>query len=384
VIAFGAPARRKFPLEAGVFFLNHGSFGAAPHVVLRAAERWRREMEANPDRFMREVLPAALRGAAVRLAKTLKVDSDHLAFIENATSGANAVLRSLAFRRGEEILLTSHSYGAVRQAARYVSARTGARVVEARMPFPVSRDADLVEPIRERLSRRTRLVVLDHIASPTGVVFPVRRLAALARRAGARVLVDGAHAPGQLTLDIPSLGVDWYVGNCHKWLFAPRGCAFLWAKKGEVHPLSISHGYRKGFAAEFDWTGTRDFSPWLAVPAALDFLQAARPARVRQHNHALVTQAARMLANAWGEPLGGPAEMHANMMCIRLPREVGPALPFRARLLAKHRLVVALMEVDGTAWCRISAQIYNTASDYDRLRDAVLQEASRASRRSRG
>jgi isopenicillin-N epimerase len=331
-------------------------------------------MEANPDRFMREILPPALRASAARLARAFGASPEQLAFVENATAGTNSVLRSLDLRRGDEILINSHTYGAVRQAVHYVCSRSGARPVEAPIRLPVSTEDDLVAPLAERLSARTRIVVLDHIASPTGLIFPVARLARLARRLGARVLVDGAHAPGQIALDIPALGVDWYAGNCHKWLFAPRGCAFLWAKKGDVHPLAISHGYRQGFAAEFDWTGTRDFSAWLAVGAALDFFRAARPARLRRHNHRLVARAARELAAAWGQPPDGPARMHAAMMAVRLPIK---AAGLRARLLHRYGIVAAPMDIDGAPWCRISAQIYNTAADYGRLRDAVLAEAGR-------
>ena len=382
-MAFGAAARRLFSLAPGVAFVNHGSYGAPPRSVQEEAERWRRCMEANPDRFMREVLPGALRKAAARLAKEFRTTENRMAFVENATAAANTVLRSLDFRRGDEILLNSHSYGAVRQAARYVASRTGARIVEAAIALPVHSADELVEAIRASFSRRTRLVVLDHIASPSGLIFPIHQLAAIARRHGAKVLVDGAHGPGQLPLDIPALGVDWYLGNCHKWLFAPRGCAFLWSRRRDVHPLAISHGYGKGYSEEFDWTGTRDFSPWLAVSAAITFSRAVEP-RARRYRHELATKAAALLSSALGETLDGPPDLHASMMAVRLPRVFDDAASLRMRLLARHRVVAAIVPIEGRTWCRVSAQIYNTAADYERLRDAILAEASRASRRSRG
>src|SRR3954463_8843890 len=224
---FGPALRHKFCLEPGVDFLNHGSFGAAPLEVLEAAARWRDRMETNPDGFFRETLPGALRQSASALAGFIGARPADVAFVENATAGMNAVLRSLRFMPGDEILASSHMYGAVRQAIRHVCEVSGARLVEAEIALPVDGEDALLSPLADRLSSRTRLLVLDHIASPTGLVFPVRRLTALAREKGARVLVDGAHAPGQLALDVPALGADWYVGNCHKWLFAPRGCGFL-------------------------------------------------------------------------------------------------------------------------------------------------------------
>jgi isopenicillin-N epimerase len=372
MIPLGRPLRRRFLLEPGTDFLNHGSYGAAPRRVLAAAARWQRRMEGNPDRFMRLVLPGALRAAAARLARFLKSGEKDLVFVENATAGVNAVLRSFDLRPGDEILAHSHTYNAVRQAIRHVCSRSGAKLVEAEIALPVKNEKSLEQAIAERFSRRTRLLVLDHVASPTGLIFPVKRLAAMARARGIRVLVDGAHAPGQLDLGIPALGVDWYAGNCHKWLFAPKGCAFLWARAGAqagLHPPVISHGYGKGFAAEFDWTGTRDFSNWLALPDALDFFLELKPSRIRKHGHRVVVEAASRIAAAWRTALDGPAGLHGSMMAIRLPDQLQRRDPARlmAEWITQHRVVAAVMAIGGENWVRISAQAYNTAGDYDRL-----------------
>src|SRR5918911_425507 len=229
MLELGAGLREAFLLERGVRFLNHGSFGATPLVVLQSAERWRRRMEANPDRFMREGLPLPLRRALQRLGVFLTAGAEDLVFVENATAAVSTVLRALDLRPGDEILGTSQRYGAVRQAVEFVCRRSGCTYVEADVTLPVTTVHEMVQPIVRKLSDKTRLVVLDHIASPTGLVFPIASLSAAARRAGARVLVDGAHAPGQLAFELPALGAHWYVGNCHKWLFAPKGTAFLWA-----------------------------------------------------------------------------------------------------------------------------------------------------------
>src|SRR5262249_27420294 len=197
--------------------------------------------------------PAALRGAASELANFLHAEPADLVFVENATTAVNAVLRSLELKPGDEILLNSQSYGAVRQAVRFVCDRSGAKSVEPRVHVPVRDAAGLVQTVAAALSARTRLVIVDHISSPSGVIWPVAEVVALARSRGAQVLVDGAHAPGQLELDLAALGADWYAGNCHKWLFAARGCGFLWSRRSaqpELHPLSISHAYGTGFTAE--------------------------------------------------------------------------------------------------------------------------------------
>ena len=378
MIEFGAAARREFLLESGTAFLNHGSFGAAPRSVLEAAESWRRRMEANPDLFLREILPSALRAGAARVAQFIRAKPDDVVFVDNATAGMNAVLRALQFDPNDEILATTHTYGAVRQAIRYVCDRTGARLVEADVSLPVTGESSLVAALSACVTSRTRLVVLDHISSPTGLIFPVAELAALARARGAQVLIDGAHGPGQLELDVPALGADWYVGNCHKWLFAPRSCAFLWCRddsKHDLHPLAISHHYGEGFTTEFDWTGTRDFSAWLAVVDALRFFDRLGAARVRTYNHDLVVTAASRIAAAWQTPLDAPAAMHGSMIALRLPPRLqvyGPPTRDTARrlqsaILAEHRVAVAIIALGDALWVRISGQIYNTLEDYEKL-----------------
>jgi isopenicillin-N epimerase len=288
------------------------------------------------------------------------------------------VLRALQFDPNDEILATTHTYGAVRQAIRYVCDRTGARLVEADVSLPVTGESSLVAALSACVTSRTRLVVLDHISSPTGLIFPVAELAALARARGAQVLIDGAHGPGQLELDVPALGADWYVGNCHKWLFAPRSCAFLWCRddsKHDLHPLAISHHYGEGFTTEFDWTGTRDFSAWLAVVDALRFFDRLGAARVRTYNHDLVVTAASRIAAAWQTPLDAPAAMHGSMIALRLPPRLqvyGPPTRDTARrlqsaILAEHRVAVAIIALGDALWVRISGQIYNTLEDYEKL-----------------
>jgi isopenicillin-N epimerase len=378
VLTLGAAVRPEFRLSEGTDFLNHGSFGAPPRAVLDAAERWRERLEANPDVFFRETLPGALREAAAALARFVGARTQDLVFVENATAGMNAVLRSLSFSPGDEILASAQIYGAVRQAIRHVCERSGAKFVEAALPLPVADAEALASSLAEHMSERTRLLVLDHVASPTGLVFPVAQLARRARARGARVLVDGAHAPGQIGLDIPSLGVDWYVGNCHKWLFAPRPCGFLWAHESAqdgLHPLAISHDYGRGFGAEFDWTGTRDPAAWLAVVDAIRFLEDLGAERVRAHGHELAVASATKIAHAWHTVVDGPAALHGSMMAIRLPERLCRGLAadregarkLMSVLVAEQRIVVAVMPIGSALWARISASIYNTPADYERL-----------------
>ena len=367
-------SREEWLLDPEVAFLNHGSFGATPRAVLAEQDRWRALMERRPTHFMDRELPAALRAAAARLAAFVGARAEDLVFVENATAGCNAVLRSLSFAPGDEILVTDHGYPAVRKAAEYVAGRVGACVVEAAVPFPLAEAAQIVAAVSSRLGPRTRLAIFDHITSPTAVIFPVSELTALCRAAGVPVLIDGAHAPGMLSLDVPSIGADWYTGNCHKWLMAPKGSAFLWTapeRQADTHPLVISHGYGQGFTAEFDWVGTRDPSAWLSVPAAIDFHERLGGARLRERNAALAREQAMMLARTWATERGAPDALTASMAAVRLPPHepatAERALELRRKLFDDHRIEVPVTAFAGALWARISVHAYNRPADYARL-----------------
>ena len=245
-------------------------------------------------------------------------------------------------------------------------------------------DDQVVASVGAALSPRTRLAVFDHVTSETATVLPIAVLAALCRSRGVPLLVDGAHAPGMLDLDIAAVGADWYVGNAHKWLFAPKGCGFLWAAKLRqpgLHPTVVSHGLGQGFAAEFDWVGTRDPSAWLTVRDAIAFLDGLGPkglgaAAVRAHNRNLAAEAATLLSAAWDSEAGAPAEMRGAMATVRLPLSGSTpedAARLHDRLIDEHAIEVPVLALGGNLWVRISAQVYNEIEDYARLAQAVAK-----------
>jgi isopenicillin-N epimerase len=374
-LPFGAALRSEWDLDPAVAYLNHGSFGVTPRAVLAAQEEWRRRIERNPAAFMATVRAGALREPATAVAKYLGAEGDDVVFMENATSAANAVLRSLGFKPGDEILVTSLGYRAVNHAAAYVASRTGATLVEVKISLPV-RDADaIVAAVEARLSPRTRLAIFDHIASQSAILLPVERLIPLARAAGAEVLIDGAHVPGQLPLDIPALGADYYVANLHKWLLAPRGTAILWARKerqSELHPLTISHGYGSGFLAEFDWMGTRDLSGWLSAPDGLACHRRLGGARLMERNRDLAREMAAMLAARWGTGTAAPPDMFAAMAVVGVPESGREPPELVAWLRDVHRIEAPVHRIDGALWLRIAAQAYNEVEDYERLARAFV------------
>jgi len=279
---FGRAAlERDWGLDPSLVYLNHGTVGASPRRVLAAQQRIRDEIERQPSRFLlRELADQGMtrpghdrpriRVAAEAVAEFLGARGDDLVFVDNATTGANAVLQSLELEAGDEILVTDLGYGAVTNTARYVTRRRGASVRVVEMPWPPEARA-VLRAIEQGLTPRTRLAIVDHITSETAAILPIADVAASCRARGVPILADGAHAPGQLALDIGALGVDWYTGNLHKWAWSPRSCGILWAappRQAAVHPTVISWNLDQGFTAEFDWIGTRDPSAALAAPEA--------------------------------------------------------------------------------------------------------------------
>jgi isopenicillin-N epimerase len=374
----GRSIRGEWLLDWSKLTVNHGSYGATPRAVLAAQDDWRRQLEAQPSLFMRHVLPGALREAADRLARFIGADGRDVVFTDNATAGCNAVMRSLDFRPGDEIVILEHAYGAVRNTAHYVAERTGARIVEAPMAFPQPTEDQIVSSLAAALTDRTRLAVLDHITSASALVLPIARLVAACRDAGVPVLVDGAHGPGHVALDLKSLNADWYVGNCHKWLMAPKGCAFLWTRPDRqslIHPLTISHGFRQGYLQEFDWTGTRDPSAYLAVTAAIDFHDHLGGAGLRARNAALARRAAEILSDTLKTDIAAGPELCGAMTLVRLPEPGNASADRIVKLrnqLQAHQCDAPISPIAGSLWLRISAQAYNDEADYVRLAGIVL------------
>ena len=373
-VPFGRARRADFLLADGIAHLNHGAFGATPRVVLAASDQWRARMEADPSTFFRRDLLPLLRESAVRVASFLGGDGPDWAFVENATAGMNAIIRSLVLAPGDELLCLSQVYGAVGNALQYHADRAGARVVRVPIRMPFDDPGPLLAALKTAVTPRTRLAVFDHVTSPGAIVLPVQQMAAVCRDAGVPVAIDGAHATGMLSLDVPSIGADWYVGNLHKWAFAPRGTGVIWctpSRQAALHPVAISHYLGQGFTAEFDYSGTRDNSPWLAATAALDYYAALGGESVRAHNDALADAAGDLLAAAWHSPRASRRPFCGSMAAVQLP---GAAAGTRAdartlatRLTEAFGFTLGVMVIDGALWIRVSAQVYNELAEYERL-----------------
>ncbi|MEO6349341.1 MAG: aminotransferase class V-fold PLP-dependent enzyme [Candidatus Limnocylindrales bacterium] len=401
---------RYWPLDPEVTFLTHGTYGVCPWPVLHAQSEWRARMEREPVRFMNSELEPALDAARARLGEFVGADSADLAFLPNATTGVNTVLRSLEFEPGDEILTTDHDYNACINAIRFVGARSGARTVVASLPFSPANPDEVVGAILAAATPRTRLAILSHVTSPTALVMPIQRIVSALSERGIDTLVDGAHAPGMLALDIESIGAAYYTGNAHKWLCAPKGAGFLHVRRDRqaaIRPLVISHGTnsprtgRSIFRLEFDWLGTLDSSAFLAIPAALDFMASLLPGgwpEVMQRNHDSVVAARSALLSLVPDQEVAPEEMIGSMAAVEIPTDLPPTPiapspdgtpeqtwpldPLRDWLLETHSI-----EVPVYAWphtiaegasarrrlMRVSGQVYNEPGDYERLAEVLTE-----------
>jgi len=374
--------RRHFLLDPGTVFLNHGSFGACPAEVLQAQHVLQLEMERNPVEFLGRRSAARLGAARDRLAAFLAARPEDLVFVTNSTTAVNVVARSLDLGPGDEIVTTDHEYGACDATWEWVAGRAGARLVRAEIPLPFDRGS-FADRLFAAVTRRTRLISLSHITSGTALVFPVAEVCRRARAAGIPTLVDGAHAPGQVELDLAALGADFYAGNCHKWLCAPKGAAFLWARPehhARLDPPVVSWGLAGDFAAhpaiaavtgttELErrllWQGTRDITPFLAVPAALAFLERIAWPALRTERHGLVVETRDRVDAVTGlEPIAPPDDL-ALMAAIALPECDGERLQLALR--ERHRIEVPVTGQGGRRFLRVACHAYTTRRDADAL-----------------
>jgi isopenicillin-N epimerase len=392
-------------LDPSITFLTHGTFGACPEPVLAHQRGLRDMLEAEPVRFLDIELTGRLDAARAAIGTFLGADPEGLAFVPNATAGVNTVLQSLHFEAGDELLGTDHEYNATLNAMQAIAARDGARVVIAAIPFPIRDAGQALEAILAAVTRRTRLVVVSQVTSPTALILPVGELVTALDARGIDTLVDGAHAPGMIPLDLDRLGAAYWTGNGHKWLCGPKGAAVLWVRadrRDRIHPLIVSHGAnaplldRSRFRLEFDWTGTPDPTPCLTLPAAIEWMAAfpgsdgvGWPA-IMAANHALALAGRDRLADALGIEAPAPDSMLGSMAALPLAgvADEGAGAALARRLVLEDRIEVPIVDWPVRAarragarpriLVRISAQRYNEPADYDRLAEALVRRLAAA------
>jgi isopenicillin-N epimerase len=379
-------------LDPEVTFLNHGSFGSCPQPVLDVQGDFRRRFEREPVRFVDRMLEGLLDETRVSVGAFVGADPEDLAFVANATTGVNTILQSLPLGKADDLVVTDHAYNACRNALDHCAERAGARVQVVRVPFPVRDPDEIVASVLSVITPRTRLALLDHVTSPTALIFPVARLVRELTARGVETLIDGAHAPGMVPLDLRAIGATYYTANFHKWCCAPKGAGLLYVQRDrqkKIRPLVISHGAnsqrtdRSRFHLEFDWTGTHDMSAILSIPYALRYLDGLVPggfAALMPMNHALALEARRILADRLHLQLPCPDEMVGSMAAMPLPDAgTNDAESLHTALQDRWKI-----EVPVFAWpalpqrlVRVSAQIYNQRAEYERLAAALASELAR-------
>lgn len=364
--------RELFMLDPNVVFLNHGSFGACPASVFAAYQEWQRQLESQPVAFLGRRANALMDEARSRLAVYLNTAPENIVFVVNATAGVNMVARSMPLQPGDEVLSTDQEYGAVDKTWQFVCRKTGARLARHTVPLPVSDHQTFVEALFQEVTPRTRIISISHITSPTALILPVAEICHRARALGILTLIDGAHAPGQIPLDLSSIDADFYVGNCHKWMCAPKGVGFLYARPEHqdlIEPLIISHGWDEtsSFVARNQWQGTRDLAPFLSVPAAIDFMERHNWPAVQARCHGMACQLQQKLAALTGlQPLANDGDMWlGQMVAAPLP----PCNPddVRAALYQRYCIEVPLIVRLQSVLIRVSFQAYNTEADAQAL-----------------
>ncbi len=374
--------KSQFLLDPGIVYLNHGSFGACPKPVFEAYQHWQRELERQPVDFLNRQVTGLLAEARAKLAAYLGVEADDVVYFPNPTTALNMVARSLDLRPGDEILTTDHEYGAMDRMWRFVCRKTGARYVQRPIRLPVTYHADFVEHFWAGVNKRTRVIFISHITSPTALTFPVREICRRASQAGLLSIVDGAHAPGQIPLNLADIGADIYAGACHKWLCAPKGSAFLYARRevqATLEPLVVSWGWESDkpghslFVDYHEWQGTRDIAAFLTVPAAIEFQAQNDWNTVRQRCRELASETRRRLNELTGLEAICPdsPEWFTQMAAARLPDVDLQRL--EQRLYNEFSIEVALTRWNDQPLIRVSFQAYNSQADADALLDALAQ-----------
>jgi isopenicillin-N epimerase len=371
--------KQLFLLDPEIHFLNHGSFGACPIPVFESYQAWQRRLEHQPVLFLGREYDSLLKESRAALGVYLNADCDDLVYIPNATYGVNIVARSLTLRPGDEVLTTDHEYGACDFTWQFLCAKGGAEYIRQSIALPVVSEAEMVEQFWAGVTARTKVIYLSHITSPTALRLPVEQICQRARAQGILTIVDGAHAPGQIALDLEAIGADFYTGNCHKWMLAPKGAAFLHARRevqGLVEPLVVSWGYGNDpqlgagsrYIDLFQWTGTRDPAASLAVPDAIRFMHEHDWEAVRGECHALLRNAISEICELTGlaplYPLD--SDLYSQMAIAPLPAETDLVV-LKSRLYDEFRVEVPLIEWQDRKFVRVSVQAYNTQADIDAL-----------------
>ncbi len=375
-IHFGKDQLEHWCLDPNRLHLNHGAYGAITKATFNNFIKIFAQIEQAPAYFIRTQLPERLREQANLLAQYTCSAQEDLVFIDNASAGANAVLRALSLMPHDEVIITNMTYESVRQVVLFVCDRAGATVTEVSLNQWTANESELLYPVLSAITSRTRLIVMDHITSPSAQLFPITTLAMECQQRGIEILIDGAHSPGMIPIDIPSYGCQWYIGNAHKWLGAPRGTAFLWVHPDQqnfIRPCVITRTLHDSFTRAFDWPGSRDFAAWLSIEDILKNRTFQNESAMQDYAAALAKQAAQELASHWSTRFNHMDKLA--MSLVELPAAMGKtpqdAIQLETILAKKYHIDTQIISSGASLYIRLSAWVYNTLQDYKDLAKAI-------------
>ncbi len=384
--------------DTNTVFLNHGSFGSCPEVILKRQNKLREETEQDPVRAMTTDFESHYLENKEALAAFVGCKPTDIVFIRNTTEGVNTILHSLQLKEGDEILTHSHIYGACLEVLKYYAERYRCKLTIAEIPFPINRQGDITDAILRAVSPSTKIALIDHISSSTGIIFPVGEITQALESRGIEVLVDGAHAPGMVALNIPSIGASYYTGNCHKWICSPRGSALLYVredKQDKIKPLQLSHyhdlyeGSNKHWSAQFIWPGTDDYSSYLMIKDSLQFMEGLFGSweKLREHNRNLCLSARKLIADSIGVSLPAPEDMISHLSSIPVNEKPGIpekyfnlTVPLKQKLMDSYRIQVPVFYFNKNSpglYLRISVQAYNCYEQYEYLAESLREIKSK-------
>jgi isopenicillin-N epimerase len=375
--------KKYFQLDPSIVFLNHGSFGATPKPVFKTYQNWQRELERQPVEFLGRRHNALMAGSRAALAKVLGTSADNLVYTQNVTISLNIVARSLELGAGDEVLSTDHEYGALDRTWRFLARERGFTYINQKIPIPLNTASDFVDGFWRGVTPHTRVIFLSHITSPTAIFFPIEEIIQRARAAGIITVVDGAHVPGQIPLDLDALGADFYGGNLHKWFMSPKGAGFLYARpemQNLLKPLVVSWGYESltpgnsTFIDHHEWWGTRDLAAFLSVPAAIEFQEKYNWDKVRDDCHQLARETQKRICDLTGlAPLHSDAGGWFCQLFAAPLKADTDIVALKERLYNEYRIEVPLIDWNGYKLVRVSIQGYNSQKDVDTLLIALRE-----------
>jgi len=377
---FGHNMLQYFQFSKGFINFNHGSFGSTPSPVTQAQQKYTQQMEAHPDNWFRVDYKIIIKQMRERLAKYIGVNVDDLVLIENASSGVNAVLKTQRFKKGDKILLSNIEYPMTMYTLKYLTDIDGVQVVFANMTFPVTGPSQFIDAVVKTIAMNPdiKIAVFSHITSVPSMILPIKEIAALCKKANIPILIDGAHALGHIPLNVADLGVDYYLSNGHKWLYSPKGSAFLWVTKErqkDIVPLVISSSGDFSYVGEFEYTGTRDYTSYCSIGAAMDFRNKLGDQDIMNYNHELATWAGQYLSNYWNtSQLVLNTTMIGALVNIELPtKDDQKAGSLNQKLMDMYQMYIVVYKFEDKWWCRLSGQIFLEKSDFIALGDNVLK-----------